>query len=106
MFVHFDGTWQLGEGTGVPPRWQVYPECLGRQDPESMGHQKQEEPQNPGGPLPFHNLFRYAQECSICDNWLCRPDDQSMGVSLGTKLALSDFSTELYSYLLLHHCAL
>lgn len=50
--------------------------------------------------------FRYAQECSICDNWLCRPDDQSMGVSLGTKLALSDFSTELYSYLLLHHCAL
>lgn len=50
--------------------------------------------------------FRYAQECSICDNWLCRPDDQSMGVSLGTKLVLSDFSTELYSYLLLHHCAL
>lgn len=50
--------------------------------------------------------FRYAQECSICDNWLCRPDDQSMGVSLGTKLALSDFSTELYSYLLLHHCAI
>lgn len=50
--------------------------------------------------------FRYAQECSICDNWLGRPDDQSMGVSLGTKLALSDFSTELYSYLLLHHCAL
>lgn len=50
--------------------------------------------------------FRYAQECSICDNWLSRPDDQSMGVSLGTKLALSDFSSELYSYLLLHHCAL
>lgn len=46
-------------------------------------------------------FFRYAQECSICDNWLCRPDSQSMGMPLGTEFVLSDIDN-----LLLHHCAL